>query len=477
MPEKDNNVPNTQKSVEMPEVQNELSKVAANPKQSMLILIVVCLILGYVFYIFFIQDNKGQEKPQPIAIPTDVVKPVDMQTSNVPSIPKLPDIPKIQPPVIQAPPPLPLPVPVKQELPPPLPKIDIPDKITPALPSMPKDLQPKLNSRDGGQRRETKIKSSMILIAGTEPKQTPEQLQQAADFQDRGDMTLVLGKGKIIDAILETAINSDLTTEIRAVVGRDVFSEQGKTILIPKGSRIFGNYSSDNSNGRVGVTWTRVDLSSGYTINFDGNAVDNLGRKGVQGRLDNKFTERFANAVLISAFTIAVAKGLDKIVPPVVNSQTSAANQALATQIQNLALATSNTAGLDEGVKIAQICANVQNAILDKTSMAYTSIVQACSTIPVTTGAQPGQRLNLLMTAVNAAAASLITNVVNTTPTQVQQASTQSFKDVTNVVKEMITGQRLGPTTTIDQGTLIKIYVTKDYKFPKSIFQKSKLLH
>ena len=41
------------------------------------------------------------------------------------------------------------------------------------------------------------------------------------------------------------------------------------------------------------VQKTRIDLSNGYTINFGGTGMDALGRKGQQGRVDNKFKERF----------------------------------------------------------------------------------------------------------------------------------------------------------------------------------------
>ena len=43
-------------------------------------------------------------------------------------------------------------------------------------------------------------------------------------------MNLVLGRGKILDAIIETAINTDFGGEIRAIISRDIYSEWGKNI-------------------------------------------------------------------------------------------------------------------------------------------------------------------------------------------------------------------------------------------------------
>ena len=40
----------------------------------------------------------------------------------------------------------------------------------------------------------------------------------------------------------------------------------------------------------------------------------------------------------------------------------------------------------------------------------------------------------------------------------------------------MVTQQEFKPTTTIDQGTLVKIYVNRDYKFPKAALKRSRLI-
>jgi type IV secretion system protein VirB10 len=328
------------------------------------------------------------------------------------------------------------------------------------------------------KRREAKRKSSIVLIAGVPEKKTPSQIAEEANFQDRGDMAFVLGRGKIIEAVLETAINTDLGGEVRAIISRDVFSEREKIILIPKGSKIFGAYTTgiDGAYGRIAIIWNRIDLSNGYTITLDAIAVDNLGRKGEQGRVDNKYKERLTNAVLLSAFNIGLANALDKVVAPPVNSQAAAANAAVAANIQSLAQSINNGPGTED-VKISQICSSVMNAIPDKTSAAYISMMQACNTAQNPTGSQPGQRIVALMTAVTNAAASLLTSTATaSTPTQAQTASKKAFTNISDTMKGMIQQHEFRPTITIDQGTVIKIYVNKDYKFPQSVLRKSRLI-
>ncbi|WP_341748639.1 TrbI/VirB10 family protein [Candidatus Tisiphia endosymbiont of Sialis lutaria] len=464
---------------DIPEVQNELSKVATNPKQSIAILLVISAVFIFIFFKLFISDNKPEEVVVAPSAPTDITKPTQDNSKNIPEIPKLPEAPKLETPAERPPPP---PPPPPQPI---LPQVALPtgennsaDKVT--LPSVtPTALPGKLTeSEEEKNRREAKRKSAIVLIAGVPEKKTPDQIAEEANFQDRGNMAFVLARGKIMEAVLETAINSDLGGEIRAIISRDVFSEKEKIILIPKGSKIFGVYATgtDGAYGRISIIWNRIDLSSGYTINLDALAVDNLGRPGEQGRVDNKFKERLTNAVLSSAFNIVLANALDKVVAPPVNAQATAANTAIAVNIQNLAQSINNSSGTED-VKIAQICTNVMNAITDKSSTAYISMMQACNIARNPTGSQPGQRLIALMSAVTSAAASLLSSTANaSTPTQAQAASKQAFTDVSNTVKDMMKQQAFKPTITIDQGTLIKIYVNKDYKFPQAVLRKSRLI-
>lgn len=469
--------PEVTTSQEMPEVQNELSKVATNPKQSIAILAVISVVFIFIFYKLFFAGNKPAIVETPVA-PAIVSKPIQDNTQNLPDIPKLPAAPELEVPA-QLPPP---PPPILPDKPVEKPKIPLPtpvdnsDQTPPPLISPSSSSQQSVVNDEEKKRREAKRKSSIVLIGGAPPKKTPEQIAEEAAFQKRGDMNLMLAKGKIIEAVLETAINSDFKGEVRAVISRDVFAEQGKMILIPKGSKVFGTFSISSAYGRVDIAWNRIDLSNGYTINLDGIGVDDLGRKGDQGRVDNKFKERLANAVLSSALNIGIAAGLDKLVPPVTNSQTVAQSTTEATNMVNTAQSIKNAGG-DESNQINQICAQVQNIISDKTSPAFTSIVQACNTAQTTTGAQPGQRVNALMSAVTSASTLLASNAaIAAVPTQKQQASQEAFNDFSKTVKDMVVQTEFKPTTTIDQGTVVKIYVNKDYKFPQTVLGKVRVI-
>ena len=130
-----------------------------------------------------------------------------------------------------------------------------------------------------------------------------------------GDTSRLITQGKIIDAVLETPINTDIPGMIRAIVSRDIYAEAGRGILIPKGSRLVGTYNSFviRGNKRVNVIWSRVIRPDGVDIMIRSPGTDQLGMAGIAGEVDNKYLEIFASAFLVSAINIAVGYGTDQL--------------------------------------------------------------------------------------------------------------------------------------------------------------------
>ncbi len=114
-------------------------------------------------------------------------------------------------------------------------------------------------------------------------------------------------QGTIIPAVLETALNSDLPGFARAVVSRDVRSFDGANVLIPRGSRVIGEYRSASSLGasRIFVIWSRVLRPDGGSIQIGSGGGDTLGRAGLAGKVDRHFFERFSGAVLLTVLNAA----------------------------------------------------------------------------------------------------------------------------------------------------------------------------
>lgn len=123
------------------------------------------------------------------------------------------------------------------------------------------------------------------------------------------DLTYRILEGKIITAVLESALNSQLPGKVRAMVDYDIYSENGRKKLIPRGSRLIGEYNTDIRNGqsRVFVAWPRLIRPDGVDIRLDSSATDNLGRAGVEGTTETHFWRRFGNSVLLSLIGIGTS--------------------------------------------------------------------------------------------------------------------------------------------------------------------------
>lgn len=111
-----------------------------------------------------------------------------------------------------------------------------------------------------------------------------------------------VAQGSIIAGVLETAINSDLPGYARALVTRDVRGFDGQRVLIPRGSRLIGQYRASPMQGqqRTFVIWTRLIRPDGVNVDLNSPAADALGRGGLEGVTDTHFLQRFGGAILLS---------------------------------------------------------------------------------------------------------------------------------------------------------------------------------
>lgn len=115
-------------------------------------------------------------------------------------------------------------------------------------------------------------------------------------------------QGTVIAAVLETALDSTKPGFARALVSRDVRSFDGTRVLIPRGSRLFGEYDASLEPGqnRALIRWMRLTRPDGVRMELDSPSADALGRAGVRGKVDTHFLERFGGAILQSVLDIGV---------------------------------------------------------------------------------------------------------------------------------------------------------------------------
>jgi len=151
------------------------------------------------------------------------------------------------------------------------------------------------------------------------------------------DLSHTAPQGTVIPAVLETAINSDLPGFVRAVVSRDVRGFDGTAVLIPRGSKLIGQYRSSValSQTRAFVVWSRVITPDGVSIDIGSPGTDQLGRGGLEGETDTHFFERFGSAILLSV----MGAGLERLADSGNNNTAIIiGSQQQATQVASIAL-------------------------------------------------------------------------------------------------------------------------------------------
>ncbi|RVI62642.1 TrbI/VirB10 family protein [Sinorhizobium meliloti] len=272
------------------------------------------LLLGGAVAAYFVLATAG-EKPRDVA---DSDEEFQTTTFRPPSFVREQEepMPEIEPAVINLPPP---PEPVEDEpadttefrVPPPPEAVEATPEIAP-VEEFPERYKSGLISLDqkgngngnGGFPGEDE---SGLSVAGED--RNSKYLAAASSLADRSAkarqierIDAMIPEGTLIPGILETAINSDLPGQIRAITSQDVYSFDGRRVLIPTGTRLIGEYQSEITRGqkRIFVIWTRLIRDDGVSVRLNSIGTDSLGRSGLTGHVDNKWRERFGSAIMLS---------------------------------------------------------------------------------------------------------------------------------------------------------------------------------
>ena len=118
-----------------------------------------------------------------------------------------------------------------------------------------------------------------------------------------GDRSLTLPKGTAFTCALKTKIVSAVSGFVGCQVQRNVFSDDGRVLLIERGSHMDGEYriaSVRPGTVRIPVLWTRIRTPNGVTVDIDSPGTGPLGESGVDGYVDNRWGERIGAAMLMS---------------------------------------------------------------------------------------------------------------------------------------------------------------------------------
>lgn len=259
---------------------NELRQM--NRRALLLLGAVVLLLLFLAFWLISgVGKKSDQSKPREEKV-TVAEAPTPL------ALPQLPPTPAPQP----APQPIPL-------LPAPAPNKQMPAQSGPTL------LQRRLaaSSDDAGA-------SDSGSLAATTQQSLGKKLPGDVDSTPTSAQPLthpdtLMQRGTYIRCVLETRIISDIPGFSTCLVTEPVYSFNGHTLLLPKGSKLLGSYSGGPTGDREAVIWDRIITPTGIDVNMSSPGIDNLGGAGVPGYYDAHWGKRIGSALLISLLSDA----------------------------------------------------------------------------------------------------------------------------------------------------------------------------
>lgn len=153
------------------------------------------------------------------------------------------------------------------------------------------------------------VYGAKALRASTEQQSQDSQRANATETaKRRSNTSLLLTKGTSIPCVLKTKIDSTYQGFTVCQVSKDVYSANGQTLLIERGSSVFGeqNVQLNQGQARVYVIWQRIETPKGVSVNVDSPAT---GEMGVGARVNNHFGKRFGGAIMLSLIQDAISAG------------------------------------------------------------------------------------------------------------------------------------------------------------------------
>lgn len=301
-----NNQPTEQQTEQTPQVEKiayEQPEVENEPNKKMMVLAVIslCLIVVVMVGLSFIGKNKEANK----AVKTQVSQlGTDVRNKNftLPPEPKQKEFKDFTSDV------KPEPEPVKEN------PLTAQAKVETAKPS----FKPQVFKTGGslaiaanGANKKDEVYSPDQNISWAEQARMLEEEQEyegdtfkpKVATKEKFNPSLLLQKGTYIGCSLNTRLVSQIKGGISCTTSENIYSKDGVTLLIEKGSKIFGSFRSGEMNdgiNRIFVVWSEIRTPNNIIIPVQSGASDKLGGSGMEGYVDHQWMKRFGASILLS---------------------------------------------------------------------------------------------------------------------------------------------------------------------------------
>ncbi|HCT28625.1 MAG TPA: secretion protein [Stenotrophomonas sp.] len=172
------------------------------------------------------------------------------------------------------------------------------------------------NGGNGGRGMDEYTRTMLAQLPNNQA--APAKVRRGPDVEDVSSATYIqspdalLVRGTYLRCVLETRIITDLAGYTSCLLTEPVYSINGRNLLLPKGSKIYGAYGGGPIGKRVEVIWDRITTPNGIDVAMSSPGVDQLGGAGHPGQYSAHWGSRIASALMISlisdAFKYAAAE-------------------------------------------------------------------------------------------------------------------------------------------------------------------------
>lgn len=169
----------------------------------------------------------------------------------------------------------------------------------------------------GGRPDDEYTRAMMAQLPGAQ-QPAPAKVRRGPDVEDVSSAAFIrspdalLVRGTYLRCVLETRIITDVAGFTSCLLTEPVYSINGRSLLLPKGSKIYGAYGGGPTGQRVEVIWDRITTPNGIDVAMSSPGIDQLGGAGHPGDYSAHWGSRIASALMISliadAFKYAAAE-------------------------------------------------------------------------------------------------------------------------------------------------------------------------
>lgn len=133
-----------------------------------------------------------------------------------------------------------------------------------------------------------------------------------------GSPSLMIPQGHLIPCTLTTQIVSEVSGFATCVLSENVYSADGKTVLLDRGSVAIGEYVAGIAQGtrRLHVLWNRIRTPANITVNISSPGASPLGVIGLNGTVDNRWFDRLGAALMLSLVQDGLSYAINKAQQP-----------------------------------------------------------------------------------------------------------------------------------------------------------------